>query len=390
MENHSSTPRKKAKPKALLDWFKMVVDYRMARTRKHLLSDILAIAVLTYLCGFETYVDMEEFAKLNLTHLKRYLELPGGVPSHDTFQRVLQMLRPEALQKAFLEWIETIRSAHAPAKQVALDGKALRGAKKGKKGAGIPYIVSAWADVLNGLCLGQVKVPEKSNEIRAIPDLLEMLELKGCLVSIDAIGTNKQIAQTILNEKADYCLALKKNQQTLYEDVELYFEGLLTQKLVQEYHWEDYEQAEKGHGRKELRYALISHDVDWIEDEWPGLKAVGMVHREWEERGTHHQQTRYYILSRTMTAQDFLHAVRSHWGIENTLHWVLDVTFGEDRCRAKTRNADQNLALLRRLTYNLLLTNRDPKRSIRLHRMRCALDQKYMMDVLLGKVKPQA
>lgn len=386
MSNKVKAKGKSPKVQSLVFFCKLVEDFRVNRTLKHLLCDILVIAVLTYMCGYETYEDMEEFTRFNLKYLRKFLELPGGVPSHDTFRRVLQLLKPEALEKGFEQWVNAIRKKHGKAAQVALDGKALRGAKNGKNGEGIPYIVGAWADTMGGLYLGQVQVQKKSNEIKAIPEILEKLELKGCLVTIDAIGTNKKIAEKILKQDADYCLALKMNQKNLYEDIQLYFEGILNQKLIHDYHWDDFETQENKHGRKEeRRYGLISHDVDWIEDPWPGLKAVGMVRREWEENGKQYQQTRYYILSRKMNAQDFLKAVRGHWGIENNLHWVMDVTFGEDRCRAREKYAAQNLALLRRLTYNLILVNRDPKRSIRRHRVRCAMDKEYMMNILMGE-----
>lgn len=368
---------------ALLDHLAMVPDPRMARHRWHKLSDILVIAICAVLCGAESYPAIEDFGYEREEWLRQFLELPAGIPSHDTFNRVLQLLDPEALQACFLGWMQAVAEVTA-GEVVAIDGKVLRRSFAKGTGKQAIHMVSAWASE-NGVVLGQRKVDTKSNEIRAIPALLDLLLLKGCIVTIDAMGCQRAIAEKIVEHGADYVLALKGNQPTLEQAVARFFltdpeaEANRTQSAY-------YEQTERGHGREETRRAWISADLaaELEAAAWPGLQSVGMVEATRTVGAKTTVEQRFYLSSLPPDVEPFAQAVRKHWGVENQLHWSLDVTFREDQSRLRTGHGAENFAVLRHIALNLLRQHPSPK-SLPRKRLACALNPDYLLKVLLGK-----
>jgi predicted transposase YbfD/YdcC len=359
-----------------------VPDPRVNRTREHKLIDILVIGLCSMLTVGENFTDMEDFGLARHEWLKRFLELPCGIPSHDTFNRVFSAIDPDCFLDCFIRWVQGICTS-LQGEVVAVDGKALRSALN--DGASLPYIVSAWA-CESGLALGQVKVDDKSNEITAVPELLRVLELKGCIVTLDAMGCQKTIAAQIVDAGADYLLALKGNHPAVHEEFKSFFDSLAPEGAeatgagLMDY----YQSTEKGHGRVEIRRYWHSTDIAWFADKklWCGLRSAGMVESVRIIKGERSVERRYYLSSLELNAQKFANAVRAHWGIENQLHWSLDVTFGEDQNRARTGYANQNLALLRRLCLNLVKRKRDPKLSMRRQRKIAALKEDYLQQLL--------
>ena len=374
------------KPRPLVECFDGLPDPRMDRTRRHKLVDILAIGVVTLLCRGESFTDMEDLGNARIAWLKTFLELPNGIPSHDTFNRVFAALDPYAFLECFTQWIQGI-CPNMNDEVVAIDGKALRRAVN--EGQSIPYIVSAWA-AENGLVMGQVKVDEKSNEITAVPKLLRALKLEGAIITLDAMGCQKEIAGNIINRQADYVLALKGNHATVHQEVKEFFDDAVpvcatecaetTDKQKMDFH----QTIEKGHGRIETRRYWQYADIDWFEDKavWKGLKSFGMVESIRKVKGKSAIERRYYLSSLPLDAKRFGRAVRSHWSIENSLHWSLDVTFREDDSRARTKNAAQNLAILRRFVLNLVKKDRSRKASIRSKRFIASIDQEYLEHLM--------
>jgi predicted transposase YbfD/YdcC len=368
---------------ALLEHFASLPDPRLARHRWHNLSDILVIAVCAVLCGAESFPAIEDFGHEREAWLKQFLELPEGIPSHDTFNRVLRLLDPVPFQACFLNWMQAVAAATA-GEVVAIDGKALRRSfDKGRAKRAI-HMVSAWATA-NGVVLGQRKVDTKSNEITAIPALLDLLALKGCIVTIDAMGCQRAIAQKIVEQGADYVLALKGNQPTLAQAVARFFvtgPGAEAHRTQSAYH----EQTEQGHGRVETRCAWISEELDaeLTAAAWPGLCSIGMVEATRTLGGETSVEQRFYLSSLPAQAAQFAHAVRNHWGIENRLHWTLDVTFREDQSRLRTGHGAENFAVLRHIALNLLRQEPSMK-SMPRKRLACALNPDYLLKVLLGE-----
>jgi len=367
-----------------MDCFGDLPDPRVNRTREHRLIDVVVIGFCTILAGGEGFNDMEEFGKAKESWFRTFLELPNGIPRHDTFNRVFQALDPEAFLECFLRWTKGLRSVFA-GEVVAVDGKALRRALDKGKGAALPYIVSAWASD-NGLVLGQVKVDEKSNEITAVPELLRALDLKGCIVTVDAMGCQKKIARQVVEAGADYALALKGNHEVVHDEVKRFLDDLIERRRqVPEsvtglgFH----ETVEKDHGRIETRRFWQSCDVGWFadRDEWKGLRSFGAVESVRDIGGVLSVERRYYLLSLGSDVCAFSKASRQHWGVENNVHWCLDVTFKEDYSRSRMGHAAQNLATLRRLALNAL--RREPgKRSLRLKVKRAGWDNDYLFKVL--------
>ncbi len=368
---------------ALLDHFASLPDPRIARHRWHKLNDILVIAVCAVLCGAESFPAIEDFGYEREEWLKQFLELPEGIPSHDTFNRVLRLLDPVQFQACFLSWMRAVAEA-TQGEVVAIDGKALR--RSFDKGAAkrAIHMVSAWATA-NGVVLGQRKVDTKSNEITAIPELLDLLALTGCIVTIDAMGCQRAIARQIVEQGADYVLALKGNQPTLEQAVERFF----VSGPAAEAHRtasDSSEQTEQGHGRVETRCAWISAELDAevTAAAWPGLRSIGMVEATRTSAGETTVEQRFYLTSLPPEAPQFARAVRNHWGIENKLHWTLDVTFREDQSRLRTGHGAENFAVLRHIALNLLRQESSTK-SMPRKRLACALNPDYLLKVLLGE-----
>lgn len=377
-KNHVQAPR------TLVECFQNIEDPRMERTRDHKLIDILVIGLCTMLTVGENFTDMEDFGRAKHDWLKKFLELPNGIPSHDTFNRVFSAVSPDHFLDCFITWIKGVCPTLGD-DVIAIDGKALRRAHN--QGQTIPYIVSAWARE-NGVALGQVKVDEKSNEITAIPQLLRFLELQGCIVTIDAMGCQKHVAADIIEAKADYVLALKDNHPTVHEEFRQYFDDAIPAgskaNTPRPNDLDFCETIDKGHGRIETRRYWQTTDIDWFEDKklWRGLRSVGMVECIREVNGETSTERRLYLSSLDLDAKRFARAARGHWSVENNLHWIMDVTFGEDQSRARERYAAQNLATLRRIVLNLLKKDKTPKLSLRRKRTKAALDEMFLQRLL--------
>jgi predicted transposase YbfD/YdcC len=366
---------------SLFDSLGQVPDPRLDRTKLHQLVDILVIAVCATICAAETWEEIAEFGRAKESWFRKLLTLPNGIPSHDTFRRVFLRLNPKKFQEAFLSWVRGVAQATA-GEVVAVDGKAVRGARTadGKEGL---RLVSAWVSEQR-LVLGQLKTAERSNEITAIPLLLELLELKGCIVTVDAMGCQTEVAAQIIEREADYVLSLKGNQGLLHEEVAEYFawaERINFKDLEYDY----CATLEKEHGRIEGRRCWVTEDTDWFTEkgEWAGLRPFIMVEAEREVLGQAATvERRYFISSLPADAKQILRAVRSHWQVENSLHWVLDVAFREDACRTRTGHAPENLATLRHIAVNLLKQERGCKLGVKSKRLKAGWDESYMLRVL--------
>jgi predicted transposase YbfD/YdcC len=375
---------------SLVEHFKNLVDPRVNRTKDHDLLDVLVIALCTLLCGGESFNDMEDFGKAKREWFQTFLSLRNGIPSHDTFNRVFAALDPAQFLDCFLRWTQSVRQA-VPQEIVALDGKALRRALN--QDQNVKYIVSAWAEG-NGLVLGQLKVADKSNEITAVPELLRVLELSGCIVTVDAMGCQKKIAQEIVEADADYVLALKGNQETVHEEVKTFLDETLAEKQGPRLPGAplspaaaalaSWETVEKDHGRLEIRRYFQSAQLDWFADlaKWEGLRSVGMVEAIREIGGKKTVERRYFLSSLPLDAPLFARAVRGHWGVENKLHWILDVHFREDQSRARAGFAAENLATLRRLALNLLKREKTKQRGIKGKQLNASWNHAYLLQLL--------
>jgi predicted transposase YbfD/YdcC len=366
---------------SLFDTLSQVPDPRLDRTKLHPLVDILVIAVCATICAAETWEEIAEFGQAKESWFRKFLALPNGIPSHDTFRRVFLRLNPRKLQEAFLGWVRSVAEV-TDGEVVAIDGKQARGARTadGKEGL---RLVSAWA-CEQRLVLGQLKTAAKSNEITAIPVLLELLELKGCVVTVDAMGCQTAVAAQIISQEADYVLSLKGNQGLLHEEVAEYF-AWAERTNFKDLEYDYCATLEKDHGRIEGRRCWVTADTDWFTEkaEWAGLRSFIMVEAEREVVGQAASvERRYFISSLGADAQQALRAVRSHWQVENSLHWVLDVAFREDACRTRTAHAPENLATLRHIAVNLLKQERSCKLGIKSKRLKAGWDESYMLKVL--------
>lgn len=375
---------------SLIEHFQDLPDPRVERTKDHDLIDLVVIAVCTLLCAGESFNDMEDFGKAKRDWFKTFLNLRNGIPSHDTFNRLFAALDPKEFLDCFLRWTQSLRQA-VPQEVVALDGKALRRALNADQS--VKYVVSAWAES-NGLVLGQLKVSDKSNEITALPELLRVLELAGCIVTVDAMGCQKKIAKEIKEADADYVLALKGNHETVHEEVKTFLDDAVAETSQPRPVGAKPSKAaatlavlktvEKDHGRLETRRYYQSAELDWFADraKWEGLQSVGMVEAIREISGQRTVERRYYLTSLPMGVEMFARAVRGHWGVENKLHWVLDVCFREDQSRARTGYAAENLATLRRLALNLLRREKTKKRGIKGKQLNAGWDHAYLLRLL--------
>jgi predicted transposase YbfD/YdcC len=372
---------------SLIEHFKNLPDPRVNRTKEHELIDVLTIAICTLLCAGESFNDMEDFGRAKEDWFKTFLSLRNGIPSHDTFNRVFAALDPQAFGECFMAWTQSLRTAVAQ-EIVALDGKALRRALDADQNSKV--IVSAWAQS-NGLVLGQLKVDDKSNEITALPKLLRALELSGCIVTVDAMGTQKQIAKEIQEADADYVMALKGNHEVVHQEVKTFLDAAVAEREARPVRpspaaatLATLQTVEKDHGRLETRRYYQSAALDWFADreQWEGLQTVGMVEAIREAGGKQTVERRYYLSSLPLGVATFARAVRGHWAVENSLHWVLDVQMGEDDSRARTGCAAENLATLRRLALNLLKREATKKRGIRGKQLNASWDHAYLLRLL--------
>lgn len=367
----------------ILKYFSSLEDPRIERTKQHLLVDIISIAILGVISGANSWIAIETYAQAKEEWLKNFLKLPNGIPSHDTIARVFARLNPQAFEQCFHRWLESITSAIG-AQVIPIDGKTVRQSFDRTNGQKAIHVISAWASE-HRLVLGQLKVDSKTNEITAIQKLLELLDLVGCIITIDAIGCQKEIASQIIGKKADYVLALKGNQGKLYDEVSSWFEKAKSNNFEGVEHSYNHT-TESGHGRIEIRqyWSVPVCQLGKLpnQQQWLGLKSVGMVvceRRLWNKTTI---EVRFYISSLEHDALVLAHAVRSHWGIENSVHWVLDVTFNEDASRIRKDNAPLNFSVLRRLSLNLLSRDTSVRGSIAMKRYRAALDNNYLVKVL--------
>jgi len=347
------------------------IQYPRYHNKRHKLIDIIFIAICAVVAGADTYEQIENFGKKRIRWLSKFLDLPHGIPSHDTFGRIFEKIIPNEFQNSFMHWIESVAEL-TKGQVVAIDGKTLRRSHDKSSDKKAIHMVSAWASS-NQVVLGQLKTDEKSNEITAIPNLLKLLDISGCIITIDAMGTQKKIAGTIIKKNAEYILAVKENQKTLFDDVALFFDKMEDMK-DQGYIFDENTTVDGGHGRIETRRAVMTSDIDWLQDthNWEGLKSIGMVEstREIGEHCCH--ERRYYISSLGCDAQTFGCAVRKHWGIENSVHWVLDIAFREDESRVRKGNSPENFAAIRHIALNLLRNNKTFKGSIKTKRLNAA------------------
>ncbi|MBN9523731.1 ISAs1 family transposase [bacterium] len=363
-------------------YFADLPDPRVDRTKKHSLGDILVIALCAVIAGADSWEEVEAFGEAKADWLKRFLALPNGIPSHDTFYRVFTRLDPPAFGKCVADWMAGVCEA-VGLKHIAVDGKAARSAPRGTF-SGCLHLVSAWA-AENRLILGQQAVADGSHEIAAIPELLRVLDLKGALVTIDAAGCQKEIAKQIRDQGGDYLLAVKGNQPTLQAAVHGEFDRLIEADFAGVPH-DGAESVDDAHGRHEERYTTVVYDPQGLPPEWPDVAAVVLVGREREVKGVRTDTAHYYITSLRGTAAELANLIRRHWSVENELHWCLDVAFGEDANKTAAGHAGVNLGLVRRVAASLL--QQDPGRgSIKTKRLKAALNEDYLEQVLQGFVE---
>jgi predicted transposase YbfD/YdcC len=355
--------------------FGSLTDPRVERTKEHLLQDIIFITIAAVICGAENWNDIEAYGKSKQEWLSNHLELPSGIPSHDTFNRVFSALDAQEFETCFIEWVKSIAEL-TKGEIISIDGKTIRGSRgKGAKSA--IHMVSAWAGT-NNMVLGQLKTAEKSNEITAIPKLLSVLELKDCIVTIDAMGCQAEIVKQIKKAEADYLIAVKGNQSQLEQDIE---DTLRFKKPVSVY-----KDIDTGHGRVESRTCSVYTDLSHISqpDRWIGLKAIVYIEasRYLKSSQTEQQEKRYYITSLDAPAERIGMAVRAHWGIENALHWVLDVAFNEDHSRKRAGNAAENFSIICRIALNMVKNETSKKRSVKGKRLDAGWDNDYLLKIL--------
>ena len=377
--NHMSGP----KSARIHDHFADLTDPRRRKVTYPLIN-IVVIAVCAVVCGADDFVAIADFGKARRDWFSRFLDLTNGIPSHDRFNAIFAALKPGEFEACLLGWITALHEITG-GQVIAIDGKTLRRSFDAASGKAAIHMVSAWATA-NRISLGQVVVDQKSNEITAIPKLLEMLELSGALVTIDAMGCQTEIAERIVAAGADYCLAAKANQPTLHQGIVDFFADHMEDDFAgaQARHHETHE---RGHGREEWRFYTICQVHEDLPDgsRWAGLKAIGMSITDSMRDGKNCCEARYYILSRFMSARRFAEAVRGHWGIENSLHWQLDVTFGEDQSRTRLGHADANFSVLRRAALGLLKNEATSKVGIKNRRLRAGWDESYLEKVLFGQ-----
>jgi predicted transposase YbfD/YdcC len=369
---------------SLLESFRDLPDPRSERNQDHALISIVFIAICGAISGADNWVDIEAYGNAKADWLKTLVPLPHGIPSHDTFGRVFRFMNPQAFQERFLGWVRQIGQG-AAGEVIAMDGKQMRGSKDGAAGKEGLYMVSAWA-ADRGIVLGQRRVDEKSNEITAIPELLDVLALEGCVVTIDAMGCQTEIAEKIINQQADYMLAVKGNQGTLAEDIADLFAGFEQtdwQDVLHDYH----KTVNKDHARLEIRECWVVSKTEYLTylrryADWKNLHSLVKVASQRQVGGKTTMKTRYFISSLTPTAQRALAICRDHWQIENDLHWLLDVAFDQDHNRVHKDHAPENLAVLQHIALNLVKQETSSRASVKTKRLRAGWDDNYLLNIL--------
>lgn len=370
------------KSNCFVEYFDCITDYRQEAKVHHLFEEILFIAVAATIANANSWPNVEEFARTHEEWLRQYLELPYGIPVHDTYERVFDKIDPVQFSKSFITWSDEIAQRSEGA-IVAIDGKTVRRSFDKSTQKSPIHIVNAWIST-NNMILGQVKTSEKSNEITAIPMLLDMLFLKGCIITIDAMGCQKDIVAKIVDKKADYVIAVKGNQGNMHKDIIDWFDFAEENKF-KDFEHDHFTTRDKGHGRIEKRNYYISEDIDWMEykDNWKNLKSIGMAIRESIQDGKTSIERRYFITSLKADAKLFAKAVRSHWGVES-MHWVLDMVFKEDECRERKNFGPENKSLLNKTALNILKQYTGDKKSLVTRRYRASMDIKYLSELLFG------
>ena len=365
--------------------FSKLEDPRIDRQKLHPLMDIIVIAICAVICGAETWVDMENFGKARIAWFKKFLELPNGVPSHDTFGRVFGLLKASAFEECFFDWVQAVNQV-TKGQVIAIDGKELRHSYDTFMGKKAIHLVSAWASE-NRMVLAQRKVDSKTNEITVIPELLDTLEVAGCIVTLDAMGCQKEIARKIIARKADYILAVKGNQGHLHEDIAYLFELYLKEPNPLQYVEAYAKTVDKDHGRIEIRECWTLSAAAYQQSirnagDWEQLTSLVCIRRERRLSDKNQVEMQYYITSLAPNAERLLQAIRDHWSIENSVHWVLDVAFNEDRSRVRKDHAPENLAVIRRIALNLLRKEKSAKGGLQAKRLQCGWDENYFFKVL--------
>ena len=369
-------------PASIMDHFSSLSDPRMEKKTKHNLEDIIAITICAAICGADDWVAVANYGRAKHDWLKTFLQLPNGIPSHDTFGNVFCIINPNEFERCFLNWIRSVSSV-TKGEIIAIDGKTLRRSHDKSSSQSAIHMVSAWASE-NRITLGQTITDEKSNEITAIPELLDLLEIRGCIVTIDAMGCQKKIVNKIVVDKeADYVLSLKGNQGNLHNDVKLYFETAMKNNFSG-ISFDSLTTVDGDHGRIETRKYYIVSDIDWLEgkENWKKLNTIGMVISERDVQDKISVDNRYFICSIDKDAKLFSKSVREHWGIENRVHWVLDIAFREDESRMRKGNSAGNFSVVRHIALNMLRREATLKAGIKNRRLNAAWDNEYLIKVL--------
>lgn len=360
----------------ILTFARSLPEHRMDRKKLHLAEDIVYITLAAVICGADTWEDISDFGQSKGDFLKKTLSLKHGIPSPDTFNRFFAGLSPSVFEANFIAWVKDICGKNSGV--VAIDGKTVRGSRKqGNKSA--IHMVGAFA-AANGLVLGQVKTDQKSNEITAIPELLKVLDIEGCIITIDAMGCQTKIAREIIGKGADYILAVKENQKELHADIVDTFRFLQKNKMI------SHEDVDAGHGRVETRVCTVTDDLSLLSgaENWQNINTLVKIEstRFIKASGETQQETRYYITSCKPNPESIGNAVRSHWAIENKLHWQLDVSFGEDKSRKRDRNAAENYSVILRMALNIIKNEKSTKRGVKGKRLKAGWDNEYLMKLL--------
>jgi predicted transposase YbfD/YdcC len=368
----------------LITHFSNVTDTRKEQGKRHRLIDIIAIAIIGVICGADDWVMIELVGKTKEDWFRKFLELPHGIPSHDTFGKVFAWIDPDEFQKCFMDWVNEIAEMTA-GQVIAIDGKTVRRSHDRANGKKPIHLVSAWASK-NEMVIGQRKIEDKSNEITAIPELLKLLHIRGCIVTIDAMGTQKEIARSIKEQKAEYVLAVKRNQGKLYADIRHLFE-VEREDEFKESPFEYAQTVNKGHGRIETRKCWVTADPEYLdfmdhEKQWEGLRSIAIIEAVRRIGKKKSSEIRYFISSLDTSAETMLAHIRTHWEVENKLHWCLDVAFREDDNRVRKGHAPENLAIMRKIALNVLMKEKTKKCGAKSKRILCAMDIDYLLKVI--------